>query len=388
MSTRDSPVVNASRRHFDYMVDLRRALHEIPEVGLHLPHTQALVRKQLEGLGLRVESDDASSGLSAIIPGRSADTLVLRADMDALPVDEPVGLEFRSKNVGAMHACGHDLHTAMLLGAARDLVEHQPEHTIVLAFQAGEEFDRGAVPLLAHRNLSSTRSARTFALHTHAVLPSGTLNWRVGPFMGYGDWFAVEIEGRGGHGSNPQRARTPITPAAELAIAINAITDLTAQPWPTLVATVTELLAGNSVNVIPARARLRGTLRATEESAIVELRDRVEELARAVARASQTHVTFALTEGYPAVLNDSEATAHAIAVAVELIGEERVTQMPGTSMVIEDYAYFTRRWPGSMLYLGAQVPEHDAFNHSPDVMFDEDAMVTGCAFFLGLANSA
>lgn len=369
------------------MIELRRQLHEVPEVGLMLPVTQAIVKAELESLGLTVESDSASSGLSARIPGRTNDTIVLRADMDALPILEANDLPFRSRHDGAMHACGHDLHTSMLMAVASILTRQQPEKTVVLAFQAGEEFDRGAVPLLQHRNLRSVTRAQTFALHVHAMLPPGSVNWRVGPFMGYGDWFAISMTGRGGHASAPHRALNPIPPAARLAAAISDITDLRQQPWPTRVATVTEFLAGSSVNVIPAAAALRGTLRAKDLEAIRALRAQVRELAEAEADASGVGFKVDVTEGYPAVVNDPDATARAVSLAVGLLGSATVAQMPETSMVIEDFAYFTQKWPGCMLYLGAAVPGASAFNHAPEVLFDETAMSAGCAVLLLLAGS-
>ena len=369
-----------------FMVRMRQRLHQVPEVGLHLPITQNAVLDELRSLGLEVEFDSHSSGLSARIPGTSAETVVLRADMDALPVAETNDLPFRSRHVGAMHACGHDLHTSMLLGLARALTETAPRHSVILAFQSGEEFDRGAVPLLAHRNLSGVRNARTFALHVHANLPAGSLHWRSGPFMGYGDWFEVSINGRGGHASAPQRALSPLTPAARLAVSIDSITDLQQQPWPTRVATTTEILGGNSVNVIPQHASLRGTIRGKDLATMEGIRGELRSLVAQEQSASGTQIVMNIVEGYPAVMNAPDATAHAVSLGRDLFGDDSVREMPETSMVIEDYSYFTERWPGSMLYLGASVPGFTAFNHSPDVMFNEEAMRVGCTLLLSLAN--
>lgn len=370
-----------------FMQQLRRELHQIPEVGLVLPETQFVVREELERLGLEVETDSVSSGMSARIPGTSGSTIVLRADMDALPIHETNDLLFRSRHPGAMHACGHDLHASMLLGAAKFLTTRQPLHDVVLAFQAGEEFDRGALPLLAHRNLASITDARAYALHVHANYPSGTFNWRTGPFMGFGDWFSMNVHGSGGHASAPQLARSPIPAAANLAAEINSITDLSQLPWPTRIATVTEFLAGNSVNVIPPSASLRGTIRGKDLDTITTVRSALRVLTEKASTRFATDVALEITEGYPAVMNDVDATNHAVRLATGLVGANYVREMPETSMVIEDFSYFTQRWPGSMLYLGASLDGFPAFNHSPDAMFDESAMTAGCAFLIALAMS-
>lgn len=375
--------MSAAARRLPEMTALRRQLHETPEVGLHLPATQAIVRAELEALGLEVESDDASSGLSAVIPGSGPSTVVLRADMDALPIQEPATFDFRSRNAGAMHACGHDLHTSMLVAAAREMVERQPTQTVVLAFQAGEEFDRGALPLLEHRNLASVGSARTFAVHVHAMLPTSTLHSRAGAFMGFGDWFTVTVQGAGGHASAPHLARSPIGPAAWIARRIDELTGLRKKPWPVRVATVTMLDAGSSVNVIPDTALVRGTLRAGRERDIEALRETLATIAREADRKFGTMTRAEVEIGYPAVVNDAAALEDALERATALGIPTFPMQAP--SMVIEDFSYFTARWPGAMLYLGAAVDGATAFNHSADVAFDEQAMVAGCAFHLAAA---
>lgn len=380
-----TPAVETAEAHQDRMIAWRRQLHEFPEVGLHLPVTAALVRRELEGLGLDVESDRASSGLTAVMPGDSGKTVILRADMDALPIDERTDLTFRSRTPHAMHACGHDLHTSMLLGAAHALAAVPDRHTVILAFQAGEEFDRGALPLLEHEHLRAVTDARTFALHMHAQQPAGTFVGRRGAFMAFGDWFEITVTGASGHASSPHLARSPIPAAAWLARQVDGLTDLNVQPWPTRVATVTQVTSGNSVNVIPDQATLRGTLRGHDEATIVGLRQAVEALGREAQKAHAVEVDIAITHGYPAVINDDAMAEYAAHLARDLALSE-TSVMPQPSMVIEDYAYFLQRWPGAMTYLGAKVAGFDAFNHSAEVMFDESAMVQGCAFHIAAAT--
>lgn len=381
----------AARAQHDWMVETRRHLHTQPEVGLDLPATADLVSEVLTGLGLDIETDSASSGISAQMPGTTGHTVVLRADMDGLPLTEHTDLEFRSTREGAMHACGHDMHTTMLLATARALSTIPKRHNVVLAFQAGEEFDRGALPLLEHRHLREITNARTFALHMHAQRPTGTFHWRRGSFMGFGDWFTVTITGAGGHASSPQLARSPIPAQAFIAERIDAITDLTAQPWPTSVATVTETRAGNSVNVIPDTATLRGTLRGRDETTIIRVRDQLDAICAEAEQRFFVAVDVELKIGYPAVINDAEITDEGIALVNRLAqtsglaGVEAVP-MPEASMVIEDYSYFLQRWPGTMMYLGANVDGCTSFNHSSDVVFDEAAMKAGCAYLISAAT--
>jgi amidohydrolase len=383
--TASTPALTAARAVHARMVAWRRQLHEQPEIGLHLPATADLVRGELEGLGLDVETDAASSGLTAVLPGTSGQTVILRADMDALPIEERTDVEFRSRTADAMHACGHDLHTAMLLGAARALADQPQRHTIVLAFQSGEEFDRGALPLLEHKHLRSVQDARTFALHLHAQQPAGTFVGRAGAFMAYGDWFEITVTGASGHASSPHLARSPIPAASFLARQIDSLTDLHQTPWPTRVATVTQLTSGNSVNVIPDQATLRGTLRGHDEATIVGLRDTLDALGHEVRQVYGVEVSVDITQGYPAVINDASMADYAAHLARDAALAE-TSVMPQPSMVIEDYAYFLQRWPGAMTYLGAKVPGFDAFNHSAEVMFDEAVMVQGCAFHIAVAT--
>lgn len=368
------------------MVAHRRHLHRHPEVGLELPQTHDYVGEVLTGLGLAVERHEAA-GLTVAVPGHAPDGVVsvLRADLDGLPVEERTALEFRSVEAGAMHACGHDLHTAMLLGAARAMTEHPPRRDTVLAFQPGEEADRGAVAVLAHRNLQIDGPATSFALHVHALEPVGTILHRPGAFMAFGDWFAVQFTGPGGHASQPQLAGNPIEAAADFVTGLRQLTG-ELRRVEHVVATVTESLMGNTVNVIPARGGLRGTIRALS----AERRDRLitgmRELATGAAEKLGLRAEFTLHEGYPAVVNDTEYVDR---LTTRLRSTElgpMLWPMPEPSMVIEDFSYFLQKWPGAMVYLGANVPGCSSFNHSDDVVYHEDALAIGAALHLLAAD--
>ncbi len=374
---RGRPAQAAARQ--EQMVAHRRHLHRNPEVGLELPDTHEYVADALASLGLTPRVCPGA-GVSAVVPGRAAGpAVILRADMDALPVREASGEPFSSGRDGAMHACGHDLHMAMLLGAAACLADEPPVHDTVLVFQPGEESDRGAVPTLASHPELATTSATAFAVHVHATWASGTVFTRPGTFMAYGDWFRIAFRGPGGHASQPHLAGNPVVAGAEVVLALREqVARLAADEH--LVATVTESLMGNTVNVIPDHGRLRGTLRTLSAGQRDALLAGLHELAAEAAGANGLDVEVEVIEGYPAVVND-EAYVAGLTRTLAGIGIP-AGEMPDPSMVIEDFAYFLRRWPGAMVYLGAAVPGRTAFNHAPDAVFDEAVLTTGAALHL------
>ena len=379
------PRLAQARELQSWMVSHRRNLHAEPEVGLELPDTTAYVARVLAECGHQVEVH-RDAGVTARIPGRdgSRAPTVLRADMDALPVEEQTGpefAEFASRRSGAMHACGHDLHMAMLLGAAVAFADEPPAGDVVLVFQPGEETDRGAVPTLArHQNLQ-LEVASAFALHVHATWPSHSISYTRGTFMGYGDWFRIEFRGPGGHASQPHLAGNPIEAGSRFVLAARALVD-NLSTHEHLVATVTESLMGNTVNVIPAQGRLRGTIRTLSAPQRTALIDGLREAAERAATDTATEATFELFEGYPAVVNDADYVERMLSGLADTEVGANLREMSQPSMVIEDFAYFLHRWPGAMVYLGANIKGHSAFNHASDAVFDESVLATGAALHL------
>jgi len=368
------------------MVSHRRHLHRHPEVGIDLPDTHRYLVTQLEKMGYHPEHHP-SSGVSVTIPGTNpgAPALVFRADMDALPVVEDTGLEFASQRLGAMHACGHDLHMATLLGVAKYFTAHTPTRTLVLAFQPGEESDRGALRTLTHNNLQ-IYPAETFAVHVNAVMEAGSIQISHGTFMAYGDWFSVCLRGPGGHASAPERAGSPIRAGAQIAEAFVEHAKALSTPQARVVATVTEFLAGNTVNVIPAVATLRGTLRTLDADTRTTLHGLMEKSVSQLAERNDLTGTFTLHEGYPAVENNPEFMQQALEV-FERAGIGPIIEMDHPSMVIEDFSYFLHKWPGAMVYVGAAVGNKPAFNHSAHAVFDESAMGVAARLFIALATT-
>lgn len=370
------------------MIAHRRHLHANPEVGIELPATHAYVSAALGSLGLEFEVM-AGAGVTTRIHGTdsSLTPIIFRADMDALPIVEEVESEYGSRNYGAMHACGHDLHMATLLGVAEDLVAHAPGRDVILAFQPGEESDRGARKTLKHRNLQ-VDDAETFAVHVNAVLPTGQISYSRDVFMAYGDWFSLDIEGPGGHASAPERAGNPIQFGSLFYEGIVRITQELTTESSRVVATVTEFISGNTVNVIPTRGSLRGTVRTISADQREQLHRSMRALSDELATSLGLSARLTITEGYPAVVSDREFIDSFLRTAEQNGYGLELCEMDHPSMVIEDYSYFLQKWPGAMVYVGAAVGHQPAFNHSASARFDERAMETAFGLFRMMAPTA
>ena len=372
------------------MTSHRHHLHKNPEVGLDLPDTHHYIKSELEKLGLDVEWYPGK-GLSARIAGTGSEEppIIFRSDMDALPVTENLDLPYRSERSGAMHACGHDLHMATLLGVAADLVANPPARDVIVAFQPGEESDRGALQTLTHHTLDIANGvAETFAVHVNAVLPVGTVSYSRGVFMAYGDWFEIDITGAGGHASAPERVGNPIRAGAQIEEELVGLAKSLSRESARVVATTTEFLSGNTVNVIPTHARLRGTLRSVTEDQRDALHRGFEEIVSRVGGEHDLDVKLTIIHGYPAVVCDEGLVDRSLATWRDAGISEDLIEMDHPSMVIEDFSYFLHKWPGAMVYVGAAVGDSPSFNHSATAAFDGAAMATAFHLFRALAPAA
>lgn len=370
------------------MVLHRRHLHAHPEVGIELPRTHEYVANVLTSLGLSAEVIPGS-GVSTRISGTNKDLkpIIFRADMDALPIIEDSDDEYRSTNQGAMHACGHDLHTATLLGIAEDLASNSPMRDVILAFQPGEEADRGAKQTLKHKNLQID-DAETFAVHVNAVLPTGQISYSKDVFMAFGDWFELTIEGPGGHASAPERAGNPIQFGSQFEEGVVRIAKELSTDSSRVVATVTEFLSGNTVNVIPTTGSLRGTVRTVSIGQREQLHRLMHSLSEELTARLGLSAQLTITEGYPAVVSDRKFIESFLTTAERNAYSSKLVEMNEPSMVIEDYSYFLHKWPGAMVYVGAAIGEKPSFNHSASAKFNERAMDTAFGLFRMLAPTA
>jgi hippurate hydrolase len=385
------------------VVALRRTLHEWPEVGNDLPTTREQVLAALEGLPLDLTLHSTTSGIAALLTGaRPGPTVMLRGDMDALPMPEDTGLDFASRHDGVMHACGHDTHTAMLVGAARVLAERRGELAgrVLFMFQPGEEGHHGArymleeglleVPPLADGTPSPIESA--YALHITSSIPSGMVAARGGPQMASSDTMRIVVTGKGGHASEPFRTRDPIPVACEIVQALQMLVTRRIDVFDPTVVTVTQIHTGTTSNVIPETATISGTIRAVSEHTRSRVHDGIRRVAEGIAETHEMSAEVDLTLGYPVTVNDPASVDFALDVATGLLGDGKALRMPHPIMGAEDFSYVLHQRPGAMVFLGGTPPGTDpstaAPNHSNRVYFDEDAMRQGTALYAALAMRA
>src|SRR5215470_17729188 len=373
------------------VVRLRRAIHSNPELGLHLPHTQVAVLQALEGLGLSIRTGERLTSVVATLEGaRPGPSILLRADMDALPVREETGLDFASRVEGVMHACGHDAHVAMLVGAARLLAlrRDQLAGRIVFMFQPGEEGYHGARYMLEEGlGIPGGAPSAAFALHGGSRHPAGVVGTRPGPILASGDTIEAVIHGRGGHASAPHECLDPIPIACEIVQALQSFVTRRVDAFDPAVITIAKIEAGSTRNVIPETARLLGTIRTVSERTRQRVLDGVEHLVKGLAAAHGAEAQVKLIRGYPVTVNDEGVTTFASRVATELLGEDRVRLMPTPMMGSEDFSYVLRQVPGTLMFLGTR-PEGDAPaipNHSNRMVVNETAMATGVALHAAVA---
>jgi amidohydrolase len=388
-------LLDAARAIQPDVIKIRRRIHRQPEIGLQLPKTQAVVLEELSKLGLEGRNGNALSSVVAVIEGgRPGPTIVLRADMDALPLHEDTGLDFSSEIDGAMHACGHDTHVAMLLGAARLLQERKAElpGKVILMFQPGEEGLGGAKTMIDEGLLEAagkTAPTGALAVHIGTRYPTGEVHLRPGPQMAATDVIRITVRGRGGHASAPHLALDPIAVAAEIVLALQAMVTRRIDVFDPAVVTIAQITAGTTNNIIPETVFLFGTIRTVSEESRAEVRAGVRRVAEGIAAAHGATAEVDLEAGYPVTINDPAFTAFVMETARSLIGPEKVDELPAPIMGAEDFSYVLQRVPGAMAFVGARPdgldPATAPQNHSNLVVFDEPAMAVGVALYTAVA---
>ncbi len=376
---------------------LRRAIHAEPEVGLDLPLTQQKVLTALDGLPLEVTTGTALSSVTAVLHGTRRDTdpvVLLRGDMDALPVTERTGLDYASKIDGAMHACGHDLHTAMLAGAARLLSDRRDDlaGSVVFMFQPGEEGYGGARYMIEEGVLDAAgqRAVAAYALHvSSAQLPIGVCSSRPGPMMAAAEVLDVTVQGHGGHGSQPHHAADPIPVACEIVLALQTLVTRKFDIFDPVVITVGSFHAGTTDNVIPDNAHFLATVRSFSREARDRMREVAPALIRDIASAHGLTATAEFTNSYPVTVNDQTEVQFAAQVVTDVLGERRYVPQPNPMAGAEDFSYVLDEVPGAFVMLGACPPALDPatapFNHSADAVFDDAVLADGAALYAELA---
>ena len=376
------------------VVELRRTLHARPEIGLQLPATQAAVADELRRLGLEPKLGRSVTSVTAVIEGTApGPTVLLRADMDALPLQEDTGLPFTSTIPGAMHACGHDTHVAMLLGATRLLLERREaiRGRVLLMFQPGEEGFHGARYMLDEGLLDGDAGEVTgaFALHISTRYRTGTIDVRAGAQLAAGDTIRITVRGRGGHASTPHLAADPITVAAEIVLALQTAVTRQIHAFDPVVITIAQMSAGTTTNVIPETASLAGTMRTVSDEARERGRALVRQVATGIATTHGLTADVELEPGYPVTYNEPAFTSFVTEVAADLAGPEAVHLLDHPVMGAEDFSYVLQRVPGAMAFIGARPAESDPEtapqNHSNLVVFDEAPMALGAALYAAVA---
>lgn len=377
------------------IAELRHAIHREPEIGLDLPETQRKVLGALDGLPLEISTGRALSSVTAVLRGgRPGPVVLLRGDMDALPVTEETGLPYASAVPGAMHACGHDLHTAMLAGAARLLSARQAElpGTVIFMFQPGEEGQAGARHMIAEGVLDAAgqRPVAAYGLHvTSNKHPCGMFSTRPGPLLAAADQITVTVRGSGGHASQPHRAADPIPAACEMVTALQMLVTRKFDVFDPVVVTVGSFHAGTTDNVIPDEARFLATARTYSAASRDALVDQVPRLITGIAAAHGLTAEAEFTAGYPVTVNDAAEAAFAVQAVADVFGPGRgeVAQFPITGA--EDFSFVLQEVPGAFVFLGACPPGRDPetapTNHSAVALFDDAALADGAALYAELA---
>jgi amidohydrolase len=377
-------------------VALRRALHRRPELGLALPRTRDAVVASLADLPVQVYLGRSLSSVVAVLEGeRSGPTILLRGDMDALPMPEDTGLPYASEVDGAMHACGHDTHVAMLASAVRVLAARRSDLAgrVVFMFQPGEEGFHGARYMIEEGLLDHSgpagRPDAAYALHISATLPSGEVHVRPGPLMAAADTVRVTVNGRGGHASAPHDALDPVPAAAAMVGALQTAVTRRVDTHQPVVLTIARIVAGTTTNVIPETAYLEGTLRSLSEVTRAAMHEEIRRVCLHIALAHGCTSEVEIESGYPVTVNDALAADRVDALAGTVLGPDQVAPMPTPIMGAEDFSYVLSEVPGALAFLGGCPPHVDPAiappNHSNRVVFHEDAMSAGVAVYAGLA---
>ena len=371
------------------LVALRRELHRYPELSWQEARTAAVISRFLHDLGIHHRTNIAGHGVVADIPGKTgAPCVVLRADTDALPIQEETGLEFASVHEGVMHACGHDGHTTMLLGAAALLSqENDLPAPVRLIFQPAEEQGTGAIAMIKEGVLDG--AGLIFGGHLDRHYRPGTIVVSEGPVNASSDNFAIEIIGQGAHGARPHESIDAVVVGSLMIMALQTIVSREVDPARPSVVSVGQFHAGTAPNVIAGQAKLEGTVRAQDPAVRRQLLNSVRRIAESIAQLHGAKIHVMVTEGTPPLVNDAMMTGLARRAAIEAVGEANVLPLKTANMGAEDFSYYLEKIPGAYVRFGSQVPGREGYPaHSSKFDFDEEALAVGAAYYRALARIA
>jgi amidohydrolase len=381
--------LSEARVLFNYTRGLRRDFHRHPEIGFNEVRTAGIVARELEDLGLKVTTGIAKTGVTALLEmERPGPVILLRFDMDALPVQEETGVDYSSETPGVMHACGHDGHIAIGLSVARILYNHRQEldGIVKFVFQPAEEGLGGAEGMIKEGVLKDPKPDLALALHLWNEKPVGWLGIRSGPVMSASEIFRMRIIGRGGHGAAPHLAIDPVYASAQIINALQSIVSRNVPPLQSAVVSVTTIHTGDAFNVIPYFAEMQGTIRTFDPTVRERVLSRFRQIVEGIAEAMECQVELNLQSITPAVINDPQIT--------DVIWQAAKQVLPGSqldddfsTMGSEDFAFMTREIPGCYFFIGSANPEMglNASHHHPKFNFDEDALPRGVALITAAA---
>ncbi len=384
------PIINRVAEFSEEIAGWRRHMHENPELGYEEHETSAFVAEKLKSFGVdEIVTGMGKTGVVAVIKGRkntSGKVIGLRADMDALPIHEATDLPYKSRNPGKMHACGHDGHTAMLLGAAKYLAETRNfDGTAIMIFQPAEEGGGGGLAMCEDGLMERFGIQEVYGMHNMPGIPLGEFAIRSGPVMAAADRFDIHIEGKGGHAARPHDCIDPVVTASQLIMALQTIASRTADPLDSVVVSTCDVKSGDAYNVIPQTAHLRGTVRTLKAETRAMAERRIKEIAAGIAIVAGATITVDYHIGYPVTVNHPEQTDFAAKVAGSISGTSKVDRSIEPLMGAEDFSYMLEARPGSYIFLGNG---DTAGVHHPAYDFDDKVIPVGVSYWVKVAETA
>ncbi|HET6605909.1 MAG TPA: M20 aminoacylase family protein [Rhodopila sp.] len=383
------PVINRIAAFHEDMTEWRRDLHANPELSMQEVRTSAMVKEKLASFGVdEIITGMATHGVVAVIRNGASDKAIgLRADMDALPIHEETGLSYASQTPGVMHACGHDGHTAMLLGAAKYLAETRNfDGTVYLIFQPAEEFEAGADKMVQDGLFTRCPMDRVYGLHNWPETKAGTFLWRSGPVMAAVAFFDITVTGRGSHGASPHQGVDPIVVSSHIVSALQTIVSRNIEPIEGGVISVGSISGGDAYNILPERVTMKGTARWYSPEVGDQIESGMRRLVNGVAESFGAKAELNFFRHAPATVNDADATTLAANAAVAVAGSERVQPMRAPTMGGEDFAYMLEAKQGAYLMLGSSRGGDDPLLHHPRYDFNDEILPVGASWWASLVE--